>query len=340
MATTRTSLDDTRPSRLPTPRNSISIDPMAPTSASTAIHIRDAIRARSPNATPMPGYPSPRLPSSIPSFTTRRASGPLVPTPPNRTNSSGSTTSPVVASKLSTIAPSVASKSPRPTVSRTAQGQSQPDKSGDAPRKRTTSGTSMESTRSRPAANANQPRPRVLSQASQANKSATKARREPPVSPAKKLVSLPQPDSPIQSSPVKSKPRLGGTMQKTNSSPPTVPTPSRPPRQVPGSRQTSNVFPPLNLPSPSRSERNLAQKLPAVVWPANDKESTNGSLEEDWTPSVHPMASRPMSEVYGIPLGSEGLPQFRAEDDEMTMELITEVDDGGELDEDVSVSFG
>lgn len=74
-----------------------------------------------------------------------------------------------------------------------------------------------------------------------------------------------------------------------------------------------------------------------MIWPVNEVESLR-SGSNDWTPSVHPPISRPNSEAYDfsmIPLGSEGVPNYRAED-EMTMELITEVDDAGELDEDVS----
>ncbi|KAG8725115.1 hypothetical protein FRC09_008458 [Ceratobasidium sp. 395] len=332
MASPRTSLDDIRPSRLPTPRSSMSIDPTPPTSPTA---FRHSFHARSPNATPLPGsQPSPRLPSSIPAFMARKVSNPLTVTP-NRTNSIGSTNSPVASSKLNITSPVAASKSPRPTVSRTAQGQSQQDKSNsrDAPRSRTTSGVSKTSTKSR-------------SLASRSNKSATKAKQEPPPSPSKKsgAQQLPQPESPIQPSPVKPKPRLAGV---TNGSSPAMSTPSRPPHKAPGSRQTSNVFPPLDTPSPSRSQREPpVPKIPAVVWPANDKRSSNdrqstanGSLGQDWNPSVRMGHSGPASEVYGIPLGSEGLPQFRPEDDEMTMELITEVDDGGELDEDMQAAL-
>ncbi|KAG9119487.1 hypothetical protein FRC07_005470, partial [Ceratobasidium sp. 392] len=316
MASARISLEDnTRPSRLPTPRNSISIDPTSPTSPTA---FRNSIRARSPNATPMPGgHPSPRLPSSaIPAFMSRKASNPLTVTP-NRTNSGGSTNSPVATSKLNITSPIAASKSPaRPMVSRTAAQT-------NAPRSRTTSGVSKASTKSR-------------SMASRSNKSVTRQERSP--SPTKKGgAQLPQPESPVQPSPVKPKPRLAGVANGS----PAMSTPSRPPHKTPGSRQTSNVFPPLDTPSPSRSQREPpVPKLPAVVWPANDKQSTaNGSFGRDWTPSVRMGHSGPASEAYGIPLGSEGLPQFRPEDDEMTMELITEVDDGGELDEDMQAAL-
>jgi hypothetical protein len=79
-------------------------------------------------------------------------------------------------------------------------------------------------------------------------------------------------------------------------------------------------------------------KLPAVVWPVDEEEE---SINGDWAPSLRPPVSGGTSEAYdfsGIPLGSEGVPHYRAED-EMTMELITEIDDGGELDEDVSNSL-
>ncbi|QRV76359.1 F-box/WD repeat-containing protein pof1 [Ceratobasidium sp. AG-Ba] len=293
MATPRSSLDDARPSRLPTPRSSMSIDPTSPTSPTT---FRNSFRPRSPNATPMPGYPSPRLPSSIPAIMARKASNPVTITP-NRTNSTGQTNSP----KLS-------NPSPKPTVSRTA------DKPG--PRSRTTSGVSKASSQSH------------ASRASPKNKKTG----QQPVSPGKKqaiAAPLPQPESPVQPSPVKPKPRLGGVGTPNS-------TPSRPP--APGSRQPSGVFPPLDTtPSPSRS----VAKLPAVVWPVNDKQSANGSFGRDWNPSLRMGHSGPTSEVYdtGIPLGSESMPQFRPEDDAMTMELITEVDDGGELDEDMQAAL-
>ncbi|KAG9077847.1 hypothetical protein FS749_010210, partial [Ceratobasidium sp. UAMH 11750] len=331
MASPRASLDDIRPSRLPTPRSSMSLDPTSPTSPTA---FRSSVRARSPSATPALGHPSSRLPSSIPAFMTRKASNPVTITS-NRTNSLGSTNSPVATSKLNITSPIAASKSPRPTFSRTAQGQSQQGIPRDASRSRSASGVSKSSAQSRPAANGNQPRSRIHSPASKSTKSVTKARQEPPPSPTKKGgAQLPQPESPVQPSPVKPKPRLSGAGSGVNGSP-GMPTPSRPPHKTPGSRQTSNVFPPLDTPSPPRPQRDTGPKIPAVVWPANDGQSTaNGSFGRDWTPSVNMGNSGPTSEAYGIPLGSEGLPQFRPEDDEMTMELITEVDDSGELDED------
>lgn len=342
MATTRTSLEDARPSRLPTPRSSMVMDPMSPTSPMTASPLREFARARSPNATPVPVHPTHRMSSSIPSFITRKASGVFAEGP--RANSSGSANPSGITAKLSAAA-AAATKSPKPTVSRTAQGQT--EKPGDTGRRRTVSGVSnasKDSTRSRPAPN--QPRSRVHSLASQSSQSLAKPRQEPPASPTKKVAVLPQPESPIQPSPVKPKPRLSG-VSKPNGSPHTITSPSRPPHKTPGSRQTSSVFPPISTPSPplnvSRapkpSEQKTVQKVPVVVPPPNDVHSTNGSYENDWTPSVGPAISGPASDAYdfsGIPLGSEGLPQFRPEDDEMTMELITEIDDGGELDEDVS----
>lgn len=341
MATTRTSLEDARPSRLPTPRSSMAMDPMSPMSPMTASPLREFARARSPNATPMPSHPTHRVSTSIPSFITRKASGVFAEGP--HANSLGSPSA--VASKL-TAAAAAANKAPKSTISRTAQ--TQPEKPSDAPRTRTVSGVSKNSTRSHPSPN--QPRARVHSLASQSSESVVKAKQEPPTSPTKKGTVLPQPESPVQPSPVKPKPRLSG-VSKMNGSPHTVTSPSRPPRKAPGSRQTSNVFPPLSTPSPpavnnSRgpkpAEQKTVQKVPTVVQPANEMRSTNGSYENDWAPSARAGASGPASEAYdfsGIPLGSEGLPQFRPEDDEMTMELITEVDDGGELDEDVSFWF-
>ncbi|KAL5641586.1 hypothetical protein ACGC1H_001905 [Rhizoctonia solani] len=271
--------EDARPTRLPTPRNSISVaDPLSPTS--TIATVPQSIRSRSPNATPLP--PHPRLPNS---FISRKPSGANL-----RHVSNSQQTSPVISSKLSSqpLLPPAAVKSPK--VSRKVSG----------------------------------PRSRAHSLVSQSGESVVQHRSlPPPASPSKKAPVLPQPESPMHSSPVKPKPRLAGVAHM-NGSP-------RPPHKTPGSRQTSNVFPPLeHTPSPP--------KLPAVVWPVDEEqESVNG----DWAPSVRPPVSGGTSEAYdfsGIPLGSEGVPQYRAED-EMTMELITEIDDGGELDEDMQAAL-
>ncbi|CEL57396.1 F-box/WD repeat-containing protein 7 OS=Homo sapiens GN=FBXW7 PE=1 SV=1 [Rhizoctonia solani AG-1 IB] len=218
---------------------------------------------------------------------------------------SNTQTSPIVSSKL-TAQPLVAvAKSPK--VSRTAQAQ-------EATRARKVSGVS---------AGSYQPRSRAQSLVSQSSESVQVR----PPSPTKKPA-LPQPESPAHPSPVKPKPRLGG-VANVNGSP-------RPPAKTPGSRNTSGVFPPLEnnhyTPSPS------PPKLPAVVWPVDEEEE---SINGDWAPSLRPPVSGGTSEAYdfsGIPLGSEGVPHYRAED-EMTMELITEIDDGGELDEDMQAAL-
>ncbi|CAE6530164.1 unnamed protein product [Rhizoctonia solani] len=288
---------DARPSRLPTPRNSISIslaDPLSPTSTiGTAPQLT---RSRSPNATPMP--PHPRLPSA---FASRKASGTNL-----RNVSNSQQTSPIISSKLSTQPLVAPAKSPQ--VSRTAQAQ-------DTGRMRRVSEAGSHPARSR-----------AHSLVSQSGES-IQHRPPPPASPTKKAP-LPQPESPMNPSPVKPKPRLGG-VANANGSP-------RPPHKTPGSRKTSNVFPPLDAHTPTPSPP--LPKLPAVVWPLNEEqESVNG----DWAPSVRPPVSGGTSEAYdfsGIPLGSEGVPQYRAED-EMTMELITEIDDGGELDEDMQAAL-
>ncbi|KAF8761399.1 A Receptor for Ubiquitination Targets [Rhizoctonia solani] len=150
-----------------------------------------------------------------------------------------------------------------------------------------------------------QPRSRAQSLVSQSGESVQLR----PSSPTKKAPALPHPESPLNPSPVKPKPRLAGVVN-ANGSP-------RPPAKTPGSRNTSN--------------------LPAVVARRRGRGSVNG----DWAPSLRPPVSGGTSEAYdfsGIPLGSEGVPQYRAED-EMTMELITEIDDGGELDEDMQASL-
>ncbi|CAE6532380.1 unnamed protein product [Rhizoctonia solani] len=276
--------EDARPTRLPTPRNSISLaDPLSPTSTIGS----QPLRSRSPNATPLPPYP--RLPTSL----ARKASGANL-----RHVSNSQQTSPIISSKLSSqpLLPPAVVKSPK--VSRVVE-----------PRK--VSGT----------------RSRAHSLVSQSGESVVQHRSlPPPVSPTKKAPVLPLPESPMHSSPVKPKPRLAGVAH-VNGSP-------RPPHKTPGSRQTSNVFPPLeNTPSPS------PPKLPAVVWPVDEEQEE--SVDEDWAPSVRPPVSGGTSEAYdfsGIPLGSEGVIQYRAED-EMTMELITEIDDGGELDEDMQAAL-
>ncbi|CAE6428501.1 unnamed protein product [Rhizoctonia solani] len=293
----RASLEEPRPTRLPTPRNSISMslsDPLSPTS--TIGSVPHPPRSRSPNATPIPPH-HPRLPST---FASRKPSG------TNLRNVSNTQTSPIVSSKLSAQPLVPVTKSPK--VSRTAQGP-------DTTRARKVSGVSTSS---------HQPRSRAQSLVSQ---SAESVQLRPP-SPTKKAHALPQPESPANPSPVKPKPRLGG-VANINGSP-------RPPARTPGSRNTSNVFPQLensnHTPSPP------PPKLPAVVWPVDEEEE---SINGDWAPSVRPPVSGGTSEAYdfsGIPLGSEGVPHYRAED-EMTMELITEIDDGGELDEDMQASL-
>ncbi|CUA77611.1 F-box/WD repeat-containing protein pof1 [Rhizoctonia solani] len=295
----RASLEDARPTRLPTPRNSISIslsDPLSPT-LSTAT-VPQPPRSRSPNATPMPPH-HPRLPNTLAS---RKPSGANL-----RHVSNSQQTSPITSSKLNTqpLIPPAIIKSPK--VSRVDTG-----------RARKVSGAS-----DYPAL----ARSRAHSLVSQSGDSVVQHRSlPPPASPTKKAPLLPQPESPHNPSPVKPKPRLGG-VANANGSP-------RPPHKTPGSRKSSNVFPPLEAQTPSPSP----PKLPAVVWPVNEElESVNG----DWAPSVRPPVSGGTSEAYdfsGIPLGSEGVPQYRAED-EMTMELITEIDDGGELDEDMQAAL-
>ncbi|KAH7345326.1 hypothetical protein B0J17DRAFT_639418 [Rhizoctonia solani] len=300
----RASLEDARPSRLPTPRNSISMslsDPLSPTS--TIGTVPRPPRSRSPNATPMPPT-HPRLPNSL---AARRPSGTNL-----RNVSHSQQTSPVVPSRLNTQPLALPAVAKSPKVSRTAQAP-------DANRARKVSGVS-ESPR--------QPRSRAQSIVSQSGESVVQQRPPvpplPPSSPTKKAPLLPHPESPLNPSPVKPKPRLGG-VANANGSP-------RPPQKTPGSRKPSAVFPPLDDHTPSPP----APKLPPVVWPVpvnEEVESVNG----DWAPSVRPPVSGGTSEAYdfsGIPLGSEGVPQYRAED-EMTMELITEIDDGGELDEDM-----
>ncbi|ELU41601.1 WD40 domain-containing protein [Rhizoctonia solani AG-1 IA] len=304
------SVEEPRPTRLPTPRNSISmplglVDPLSPTSTVGPVPHHPP-RSRSPNATPMPTPPhQPRLPSTLAS---------RKPSAANLRSVSNTQTSPLVSSKLS-AQPLVPPPAKSPKVSRTAQG------GPDATRARKVSGTSTSSPY--------QPRSRAQSLVSQSGESVQLR----PSSPTKKAPALPHPESPLNPSPVKPKPRLAGVVN-ANGSP-------RPPAKTPGSRNTSNVFPPLENSNNNNSNYTPSPpppKLPAVVWPVDEEEE---SVNGDWAPSLRPPVSGGTSEAYdfsGIPLGSEGVPQYRAED-EMTMELITEIDDGGELDEDMQASL-
>ncbi|QRW18832.1 WD40 domain-containing protein [Rhizoctonia solani] len=269
------------------------VDPLSPTSTVGPVPHHPP-RSRSPNATPMPTPPhQPRLPSTLAS---------RKPSAANLRSVSNTQTSPLVSSKLS-AQPLVPPPAKSPKVSRTAQG------GPDATRARKVSGTSTSSPY--------QPRSRAQSLVSQSGESVQLR----PSSPTKKAPALPHPESPLNPSPVKPKPRLAGVVN-ANGSP-------RPPAKTPGSRNTSNVFPPLEN---SNNNSNYTPsppppKLPAVVWPVDEEEE---SVNGDWAPSLRPPVSGGTSEAYdfsGIPLGSEGVPQYRAED-EMTMELITEIDDG------------
>ncbi|KAF8707396.1 A Receptor for Ubiquitination Targets, partial [Rhizoctonia solani] len=281
------------------------VDPLSPTSTVGPVPHHPP-RSRSPNATPMPTPPhQPRLPSTLAS---------RKPSAANLRSVSNTQTSPLVSSKLS-AQPLVPPPAKSPKVSRTAQG------GPDATRARKVSGTSTSSPY--------QPRSRAQSLVSQSGESVQLR----PSSPTKKAPALPHPESPLNPSPVKPKPRLAGVVN-ANGSP-------RPPAKTPGSRNTSNVFPPLESSNNNNSNYTPSPpppKLPAVVWPVDEEEE---SVNGDWAPSLRPPVSGGTSEAYdfsGIPLGSEGVPQYRAED-EMTMELITEIDDGGELDEDMQASL-